>query len=855
MDKTTSSLEKVKKELTNKIEEYEYVEKHFDTDKSGNIKYDEEKDNEFSMNNASSEKTYIGVLSFLDWVDNKTKKELQNELAEINQKIEKCKETKKKLTPSKEQSIIVEHITNNKNVVVDAVAGSGKTTTTLYTAKSNVDKKILQITYNKALKLEVRDKVIKENLNNIEIHTYHSLAVKFYDSTAHTDDKIIKILQTNTKPKTTKHYDILIIDEVQDATPNYFSLILKFITDLGLKKSTLLILGDRFQSLYEFKNADVRFLTLASKIWPDRTFMSATLSESYRVTTQMASFINKVMLGQHRIVANKKGKYKVQYYRTKRFWIHKTFSDRISLLLKEGYKPNDIFVLAPSLKSTNNNPIKKLENSLVQKNIPVYFSRSDDEGLNEDIIQSKIVFSTFHQAKGRERKVVICFGFDKAYFTYHAKEKDPYEPASELYVACTRASEILIIFEDEDSELLPFLKCGHKEMISSGLVDFFGNSKIEEKKEKKEVVVLNEMHETSVTELTKYIDEEKSNTLIPIINQLYVTKKEARSKYTVDIPSSLKMDNGLTEDVSNLNGLVIPAMYQTKQSKEASSLEQIINFMYNSSDNQTKKFIDKKKPELEKYVQKNPIAYYLCLGALYITLGEKIYSKLKQIDRYDWLTKDMVSVCNKNLAKNIGDNAQYEQDLGQYEDNDGKYFQYVTNSYGNINIKGRVDCYDDDILWEFKCVSSLQIEHKLQLIVYAWIWNKCMQDKHGSKRFKLLNIRTGEVQELKYESYLVEEVMDILFANKYKSKVKDDDKEFIEKCNKTALAFSQKETAGKNIFIFTDNTSDKKQQQSDDESETNTTEEITLNTSMFGGKSKVNTENVEKKPTKKNKSK
>ena len=261
--------------------------------------------------------------------------------------------------------------------------------------------------------------------------------------------------------------------------------------------------------------------------------------------------------------------------------------------------------------------------------------------------------------------------------------------------------------------------------------------------------------------------------------------------------------------------------------------------MYQTSDDQTKKFIDKKRPELQKYTEKNPIAYYLCMGNLYVTLGEKIYSKLRQIDRYDWVTKDMVKLCHKNLSKNVGDTAEYEQELGQFENNSGKYFQYVTNTYGKINIKGRVDCYDDNTLWEFKCVASLQIEHMLQLVVYAWIWEKCMKEKLGSRGYKILNIRTGEVQQLKYESYIVEEIMNILFANKYKSKEKDDDVVFIEKCNKTAETFAQKGTAGKNIFIFTDETTGgSRKNYDDDDDDVEEDSPSQLNTNMFGVKKK-----------------
>ena len=71
-------------------------------------------------------------------------------------------------------------------------------------------------------------------------------------------------------------------------------------------------------------------------------------------------------------------------------------------------------MLAPSLKSTNN-PVKRLENELVKNKIPVYFSRNEEDGLDEDVIKGKVAFTTFHQSKGRERKIVFVFGFDNSY--------------------------------------------------------------------------------------------------------------------------------------------------------------------------------------------------------------------------------------------------------------------------------------------------------------------------------------------------------------------------------------------------------------------------------------------------------
>lgn len=814
---SSNEMEERIKILKRQIKEYEYMEKVFGVDKKGKLQYDEEKNHVLAIESMENKrKNYIDHKSFLKWVNKKTKSELQDELKELGKQDEK----KKVISPSDEQLAIIDSVSKGKNVMVDAVAGSGKTTTVMFLAMENRNKNILQVTYNKQLKFEVREKAEVHNLKNLEVHTYHSLCVKFYDKEAHTDDKIINVLSNNISPKITKHYDIIITDEVQDMTRNYFSLICKFIKDMKLDKSTILILGDRYQGIYDFKNADTRFLTYSDKIWNDKSdFVRLPLQESYRVTEQIAWFVNRAMLGADRIISNKKGKHAVQYYKRSVFSIHGQFAKLITeFISKGGYNPADIFVLAPSLKSTNN-PVKRLENELVKNKIPVYFSRNEEDGLDEDVIKGKVAFTTFHQSKGRERKIVFVFGFDNSYFDYHAREKIRSECPSELYVAVTRASEILIVVESSDKDQLEFMKCDTDQLKNTKMVDYYGipPKKDAKKKEKKKVVEKENIHSTTVSELTSYISEENNEKLIDVLDQLFKIENKPSAKCTVDIPSNIRTDNGKTEDVSDINGLAIPSMYETKISKEC-TMQTIIDNLYKSADQKTKDFITEKMKELNKYVGKNKIASFLCLGNLYIALGENIYSKLNQIDKYDWLSKDMVDVCHENLSNNIGKHPAFEQELGNFENETGKYFKYISNDYGTIEIRGRVDAYDDSVLWEFKCVNALQNEHLLQLTVYAWLWEKC---EGSHKKYKILNIRTGEVRRLKYQPHLVEEVMSILFQNKYYKKPKDSDKIFIENCNniRKKISSSTNKPLEKKLFTSFDDKSKKSKKNYSDEDE------------------------------------
>lgn len=80
------------------------------------------------------------------------------------------------MKPTAEQNVII----NAKgNLCINAIAGSGKTTTILqYAANRPVDAKILYIAYNKSVKTEAQHKCKKMGLSNVRVETAHSLAYK-----------------------------------------------------------------------------------------------------------------------------------------------------------------------------------------------------------------------------------------------------------------------------------------------------------------------------------------------------------------------------------------------------------------------------------------------------------------------------------------------------------------------------------------------------------------------------------------------------------------------------------------------------------------------------------------------------
>jgi superfamily I DNA/RNA helicase len=80
---------------------------------------------------------------------------------------------------SEEQHAVVIELEKGNNVCVQAVAGSGKTTTCLHIAESFPERNILLLTYNAKLKMETRRKVDSSGITNMEVHSFHAFCVKY----------------------------------------------------------------------------------------------------------------------------------------------------------------------------------------------------------------------------------------------------------------------------------------------------------------------------------------------------------------------------------------------------------------------------------------------------------------------------------------------------------------------------------------------------------------------------------------------------------------------------------------------------------------------------------------------------
>jgi hypothetical protein len=269
----------------------------------------------------------------------------------------------------------------------------------------------------------------------------------------------------------------------------------------------------------------------------------------------------------------------------------------------------------------------------------------------------------------------------------------------------------------------------------------------------------------------------------------------------------IRTARGLHEDVSDLNGIALPAMYFDSILTEKRGSAVIMDMIQES--------VKEMKPNshgfLKQRVQELPTEFsspadYLYLANVYSAVQEKLYSKLRQIDReeYSWITPEMMARCSARLQEYIVEQENkdscslsnlliehslihfvQEEKHGMIEKALYPFFSYETR----FRFSARADLITESTLWELKCTSKISQDHLMQLVIYAWIWlltnpqlDTGATTTSFEKAFKIMNIRTGE--RLRLEATLDELTFIVveLLKGKYGGTESLDNEDFVQEC-------------------------------------------------------------------------
>jgi hypothetical protein len=201
--------------------------------------------------------------------------------------------------PSEEQQFVIDTIISGKNVVVDACAGSGKSTTILSCANQFQDKTFLQMTFNKELRIEVKETTDKYQIKNILIYTFHSLAVTYYYNQAFScNSSILNSLELINNKYTRFNYArnrqmILQSGFLSNGTQQAIT----FFNNLFVRNNNLKV-NSKINSLFSKKlRSQKRFRSVALSFNSTHRFKSSTETKSFFkiysvIKSQRNSFLN-----------------------------------------------------------------------------------------------------------------------------------------------------------------------------------------------------------------------------------------------------------------------------------------------------------------------------------------------------------------------------------------------------------------------------------------------------------------------------------------------------------------------------------------------------------------------------------
>ena len=671
---------------------------------------------------------------------------------------------------SQEQQSVIDAVhTGYKHVVVDAVAGCGKTTTILGIAMANTNKNVLCLTYNRTLCDESKDRARELGITNLNMYTVHGFVYGHYSSVDNTDRIFHLTLNGNLKPKRDIHFDIIVLDEYQDFHGIMVRIALKTMKDSKWNVSKkLVLLGDKYQCVYDtLHDSDERFLTFAPQLMPFLgDFSMHNLHTTFRLTNNTCDFINDGVLSSSLLVPFKTSPHKPIYLVTNPY-SRQFYHTIITYLQEHGATSSDIFILAPSVK-TDNSPVRKLADQLSKKSYNIYISDNLDNKTDPRQLQDHVCVTTYHSCKGRERRFVIMFGFDGSYFDYNARDKERDTCTNAQYVALTRSTEHLIVVHSNTKEYLEFV---NRQSLSS-LCDMRILDNLEITKDSKKPI----NNGLSVTEL---LDYQSFSTLLHC--ESYYSEVEIDCLESCVLPTVVQSIGGKNEEifegVSDLNGTLVTVLYEYRRFKRFS----ILKFLEKEMERHTR-LASMQNPlpylphDIAKHIAKllQRTRYTIADVVKMVLLAEccdhKTSFRMKQLDKAKmWLTtsdeKNIIELFNSFCS----DNCEFEKDCMDSDIVRGR------------RLHGKTDIIDhtNKIVTEVKCVDTLTASHKTQLMCYAYLMQKS-DVKYKNYKYMLYNVRDGRRLIITPNANVSLQMMvDYLIFQKYHVKKRVSDEDFL----------------------------------------------------------------------------
>ncbi len=380
----------------------------------------------------------------------------------------------KKITLTDEQEKIT-YDDINKNMLIIAAAGSGKTSTIItrikYLLDNNVkEESIILTTFTRNAANDMREKLfdIMGYKTNVIVGTIDSISKSYVekgdDTITNVEDYAPKFLDLiRTQANYLKDFKYLFVDEFQDINDLQFNIINEFY-----KAGVYIIgVGDDSQNIYEFRGSNIKYILQFQKYFENSVIHK--LTRNFRSTNEIVNIANTCIaknfnrIPKTMIASNPK--YINQHFGKPVF---KSFSnsmqqylyvlDMIKYYLTKNITEDSICIMSPI-----NKPLLEMTKLLTDNGINNYYAHGDE---TKKILKKTghISLNTIHRSKGLEWSIVFLINMndDQNKMTYNIENVDMYKKMIEanrrlFYVAITRAKRELYILTDSMTNISRFI--------------------------------------------------------------------------------------------------------------------------------------------------------------------------------------------------------------------------------------------------------------------------------------------------------------------------------------------------------------------------------------------------------------
>ena len=383
---------------------------------------------------------------------------------------------------SEQQKVAFEQL--DKNILVVACPGSGKTTTIITRIKYLLDQgvpeeSIILTTFTRNSANDMRDKLfdIMGYKTNIIVGTIDSISKMYTDpeyasldaaaggeiDVSEYSKRFLAMIQK--RPTFFSTFKYMFIDEIQDINEIQFNII-----DMFYKNGVYIIgIGDDSQNIYEFRGSDIKYILNFQKHF--KNSICHMLTNNFRSTPEICSVANASITKNtykidKKMVSGNGMSGEKPYVGT-----FNTTNEQYDFVVQKilnylhmGVKEEAICIMSPV-----NKPLLEINIVCKRHNLKTFYSNSQESQVNI----GNITLNTIHKSKGLEWQIVFLIGMtdqqNKNTIEFNkndkAKQKKLIEANRRLfYVGITRAKKNLYIL-DSSGDITRFVSEINSELL------------------------------------------------------------------------------------------------------------------------------------------------------------------------------------------------------------------------------------------------------------------------------------------------------------------------------------------------------------------------------------------------------